>query len=63
MVTLRYSVRKNEDEYWSVIDIFTGEPAWFHGTELRCLKVDEVDELVDWLNALSAQRRGTLKHP
>lgn len=63
MVTLRYSVGKNEDEYWSVIDIFTGQPAWFHGVELRCLEVDEVDDLVDCLNALNLQQRGILKQP
>ncbi|QPI25902.1 hypothetical protein I0J99_01315 [Sinorhizobium meliloti] len=63
MATQRYDVRKNEDEYWSVIDIFTGEPAWFHGVELRCLEVDEIDGLVDWLNHLYAQRIGTLKQP
>ncbi|MDX0701012.1 hypothetical protein GOD03_12280 [Sinorhizobium medicae] len=63
MVTQRYDVRKNEDEYWSVIDIFTGHPAWYHGVELNCLNFDEVDDMVDCLNYLYAQRIGTLKQP
>lgn len=63
MTTLRFSVSRNtKDGYWSVIDIFTGHPAWFEGVCLDCLKVDEVDDLVDLLNAMSAKRLGTLKH-
>lgn len=61
---VRYLVRKNRrDQFWSVIDIFTGQPAWFADIELNCLDLEEVDELIDCLNYLSAKRMGTLKQP
>ncbi len=64
MATLRYSARKNHrDEYWSVIDIFTGQPTVYKDILLDCLDFDEVDDMVDCLHDLSAQRKGTLKQP
>jgi hypothetical protein len=64
MTTLRYSARKNNrDEYWSVIDIFTGQPAFYKDILLDCLDFDEVDDMVHCLNYLNAQRLGILKQP
>ncbi len=64
MATLRYSARKNDrDEYWSVIDIFTGQPTVYKDILLDCLDFDEVDDMVDCLNYLNAQRLGILKQP
>jgi len=45
MPNLRYSARKNDrDEYWSVIDIFTGQPTFYKDIQLDCLDFDEVDD-------------------
>jgi hypothetical protein len=62
METLRFDVRKNEnDEFWSVIDLFTGQAAWYEGIELNRLDFDEAHDLIACLNYLSALRMGTLK--
>ncbi|MBW9064347.1 hypothetical protein JNB71_13550 [Rhizobium herbae] len=64
MRNLRYSARKNDrDEYWSVIDIFTGQPTFYKNIQLDCLDFDEVDDMVDCLNYLNSRRMGTLKQP
>ncbi len=64
MRNVRYSARKNEkDEYWSVIDIFTGHPTFYKSIQLDCLDFDEVDDMVDCLNYLNVQRMSTLKQP
>ncbi|MCV9967492.1 hypothetical protein OIU34_37325 [Pararhizobium sp. BT-229] len=44
-----------------MIDIFTGQPTFFKDIQLDCLDFDEVDDMVDCLNYLSAQRMGILK--
>ena len=64
MANLRYSAKKNDrDEYWSVIDIFTGQPTFYKDIQLDCLDFDQLDDMVDCLNYLNAQRMGTLKQP
>lgn len=63
MAHLRFQVRKNTtDQYWSVVDIFTGWPAEFHGVFLEALDADEVDRMVDVLNVSDLAQRGQLRH-
>ncbi|CAN7666978.1 hypothetical protein LJR235_005196 [Pararhizobium sp. LjRoot235] len=46
-----------------MIDIFTGQPTVYKNILLDCLDFDEVDDMIDCLNYLNAQRIGTLKQP
>ncbi len=63
MTHLRYQVRKNTtDQYWSVVDIFTGWAVEFHGVILEALEADEVDQMVDILNIGDLSQRGQLRH-
>ena len=57
----RYSIRKNMgDEWWTVYDIFTGDPAKVNGTLLTRCEMEEADDLVDLLNAeYISRRKGT----
>lgn len=54
----RYGMRPNDDGYWTVFDIFTGEPAAVNDTLLTMLEMEEADDLVDLLNRLYIERRG-----
>lgn len=59
---LRYQISKNPfDRNYSVIDIFTGWPAEFHGVTLDCLAGPEADRMVDVLNLQDFDRRGQLR--
>ncbi len=61
MSHLRYHVTKNStDQYWSVIDIFTGWPVDFHGVILDTLRPDEADRMVDVLNLSDMTKRDLL---
>ncbi|MDQ0323368.1 hypothetical protein QO002_005603 [Pararhizobium capsulatum DSM 1112] len=54
----RYKMCKNEgDEFWTVYDIFTGEPAEMSGTWLTACEMDEANDLVDLLNLEYINRR------
>jgi|GEM_PF-1271359 hypothetical protein len=57
----RYHSGKNtSDQYWSVIDLFTGQPADFFGAILDTLEADEVERLVGVLNDRDRIRRSQL---
>jgi len=61
MSQTRYHSRRNtSDQYWSVIDIFTGQPADFFGAVLDTLKKEEVERLVGVLNDRDRIRRSQL---
>lgn len=53
----RYSVRRNDNIYWTVFDIFTGQPAIVNDIEMSALEMEEADDLVDLLNAEYIERR------
>ncbi|KQV83275.1 hypothetical protein [Rhizobium sp. Root1220] len=53
----RYDTRKNGTGYWTVYDIFTGEPAEINGAQLTHCEMDEADDLVDLLNKQYIERR------
>jgi hypothetical protein len=56
----RYNMRKNQDdEFWTVYDIFTGLPAVVNGTGLHACEMEEADDLVDLLNAEYIAKRNT----
>lgn len=59
---LRYQVSKNQsDAYWSIIDIFTGWAAVYHGVRLDTLEPDEADRMVDVINLADLAKRGQLR--
>lgn len=59
----RYNMRKNEgDEFWTVYDLFTGEPAEVNGTFLTTCEMEEADDLVDLLNLEYINRRKGTTH-
>lgn len=63
MAHLRFQVMKNStDQFWSVIDIFTGWAAEYHGVYLDTLDAEEVDRMVDVLNTGDLARRGQLRY-
>ena len=62
MPHLRYQVSKNaDDQYWSIVDIFTGWPIDFHGVLLDTLEAEEADRMVDVVNLGDFARRGQLR--
>ena len=61
---IRFRLRKFDDEpYWSVIHIFTGQPHKLNGISLDSLEVYEADNMVDLLNLNDMKSRGILKRP
>jgi len=59
---LRYQVSKNEtDAYWSIVDIFTGWAAVYHGVRLDKLEPEEADRMVDVINLADLAKRGQLR--
>ncbi|ASW06269.1 hypothetical protein [Rhizobium sp. 11515TR] len=59
-----YDLRPNSDgsDYWTVYDIFTGQPAIVNGTIMDALEMEEADDLVDLLNAEYISRRSGPTH-
>ncbi|ESY73717.1 hypothetical protein X743_08755 [Mesorhizobium sp. LNHC252B00] len=57
MVSMRYDLRKEHDESWTVFDVFTGQPAVYEGHEAIDLDMEYADDLVDLLNAVDLKRR------
>ena len=52
-------MRENADDgFWTVFDVFTGQPALINDTEMNMLEMEEADDLVDLLNRLYIERRG-----
>jgi hypothetical protein len=48
----RYAMRKNDvDDYWTVYDKMTSQPAEVDGSPLTRCEIEEADYLVDLLNA------------
>ena len=51
METMRYDLRKNDwNCYWSVIDVFTGQPIVVDGLAVDCLTNEEANYMVDLMN-------------
>ncbi|MER9328532.1 hypothetical protein [Mesorhizobium sp. M0488] len=57
MISLRYDLRKEADESWTVFDVFTGLPAVYEGYEAVDLDWEYADDLVNLLNAEDLKRR------
>lgn len=57
MQKIRYDMRKEKDETWTVFDIFTGEPAEVNDVPQEGLEMEQSDDLVDLLNYLYVKRR------
>ncbi len=53
----RYDIRKEADETWTVIDVFTGLPVLIDGRSMVKLEMDEADDIVDLLNLADKRRR------
>lgn len=53
----RYTIRKEENGTWSVVDIFTDLPAVVRDVVLIRMDMEEADDMVDLLNALDRKRR------
>ncbi|WP_255877938.1 hypothetical protein [Sinorhizobium fredii] len=53
----RYDMRQDIYGYWTVYDIFTGQPAVVNDVELVMLEMEEADDLVDLLNREYIERR------
>ena len=53
----RYTIRKEENGTWSVVDIFTGLPAVVRDVVLIRMEMEEADDMVDLLNTLDRKRR------
>lgn len=58
----RYYLSKNDDdEYWTVFDIFIGGPAEANGSPLTHCLIEEAEDLVALLNAEHiASRKATV---
>lgn len=55
-------MRQNANGFWTVYDIFTGEPAVVNYTPMDMLEMEEADDLVDLLNAEYINRRKGSTH-
>jgi len=53
----RYDIRKEADETWTVIDVFTGLPVLIDGRSMVKLEMEEADDIVDLLNLADKRRR------
>ncbi|MFS8056079.1 hypothetical protein QD357_25115 [Rhizobium sp. BR 317] len=48
MITLRYELKKNDwNGYWSINDVFTGQPVVVDGHVVDCLTKDEAEYLME----------------
>ncbi|MBB4001581.1 hypothetical protein [Aurantimonas endophytica] len=53
----RYTLRKDPDGTWRVVDIFTDLPAVVHSQVMILMDMEEADDIVDLLNTLDRKRR------
>ncbi|WP_454817341.1 hypothetical protein [Labrys neptuniae] len=53
----RYDLRAEEDDTWTVFDVFTGLPAMVDGFEATGFEVEEAGDLLAMLNAADFERR------
>ncbi|SHI79596.1 hypothetical protein SAMN02745911_1193 [Aureimonas altamirensis DSM 21988] len=60
MVDNRYTMRKEEDGTWSVVDIFANIPVTLKGIPMVRLHMQEADDLVDLFNAMDRKRRSEM---
>ncbi|WFU07439.1 hypothetical protein QA648_36535 (plasmid) [Rhizobium sp. CB3171] len=61
MITLRYELKKNNwNGYWSINDVFTGQPVVVDGHAVDLTK-DEAEYLIDLLNVQDLIQRNALK--
>jgi hypothetical protein len=61
---IRFHLRKYGDEvYWSIIDVFTGQPHVVNKVVLDSFGPEEADDMVDLLNLQDMKVRGILKFP
>jgi hypothetical protein len=53
----RYAIRREEDDKWTVYDVFTGMAAAWEGRMLQDLDISDAGDLVDLMNSRDADRR------
>jgi hypothetical protein len=53
----RYAVRREENDKWTVYDVFTGMATAWEGRMLQDLDVSDASDLVDLMNSRDADRR------
>lgn len=63
MATQRFALRENTNGYWTVYDVFTGQPVIVRGVAMDRLLRNGARDMVDFLNYKDAKRRGVLKLP
>jgi hypothetical protein len=62
METMRYDFKKNcWNSYWSVIDVFTGQPVVVDRLVVDCLTHEEANYMVDLMNLQDLLHRKALK--
>jgi hypothetical protein len=63
MATQRFGLRENTNGYWTVYDVFTGQPVIVRGVAMDRLLRNGASDMVGFLNYQDAKRRGVLKLP
>lgn len=53
----RYTLCRQANGTWSVVDIFTNFPAIVEGRVMIGMDMEEADDMVDLLNTLDRERR------
>jgi hypothetical protein len=53
----RYDKQNEPDGSWSVVDVFTGQPALFDGAFAVGMDIEEADELLNLLNSTDIRDR------
>lgn len=56
----RYTMRKEDDGTWSVVDIFADAAVTLKGIPMVRLHMQEADDLVDLFNAMERKRRSEM---
>ena len=57
-MTLRFDIRRETKDKWTVYDVSTEKPASIEGFEALMLEAAKAGRLIDELNALETKRRG-----
>jgi hypothetical protein len=58
----RNDARQDEDQTWTVYDIFTGQAVLLDGKLAMLLEMEEAADLMDLLNKRYIARRGAFPH-
>jgi hypothetical protein len=53
----RYDMREKPDGSWSVIDVFTGQPATLDGILMVGFEIQEADDILDLINNKDVKER------